>query len=201
MSKSKSNGIAGTIIAVILMGSIIIGFYLMITRDKKDGKLEANVEVSEASTLLSRDLSKDYPQTPREVVKLYCRITKCLYNEDLSDSQIEDMVDLLRGLYSDELLAQNPRDDMVGLVRGEIKHYQSNGRVINSYSIDASGDIEYNRSLKPAQAVVDIYFTIKEGAEFNRAYEEIMLIEAETNKWKIVGWRESKDTSLKPEED
>ena len=201
MSKSKGNGIAGTIIAIILMGSIIIGFYLMITRDKREGKLEPNVEVSEAQTLLARDMSKDYPQTPREVVKLYCRITKCLYNEELSDKQIEDLVDMLRSLYSDELLTQNPRDDMIGLVRGEIKHYQSNGKVINSYSIDTSGDIEYNRSLNPAQAVVDIYFTIKEGADFNRAYEELMLIEAETNTWKIVGWRESSNTSLKPEED
>ncbi|MCR5684758.1 MAG: hypothetical protein K6G81_04955 [Lachnospiraceae bacterium] len=200
MAKKKSNGIAGTIIALILMAAIIIGFYLMITRDKREGKLEPNVEVSEASTLLARDLSKDYPQTPREVVKLYCRITKCLYNEELGDKQIEDMVGMLRELYSDELLAQNPADDMVGLVRGEIKHYQSSKMTINSYSIDDSGDIVYNRNIKPAQAVVNIYFTIKEEGVFNRAYEEIMLVEAEPNKWKIMGWRESKDTSLKPEE-
>ena len=199
MKKSKV-GIGGTLFIVLVVGALIVGLYLMITRDKKDGKLEADVEVTEYSSLKQRNLSLQYPQTAREVVRFYCRITKCLYNEDLTDSQVEDLVDMLRVLYSDELLAENPREDMIWLVKGDIKNYKSAGKIINSYSIDDSGDIVYVRTTKPAKASVNIYFTIKEGAAFERAYEEILLVESSENVWKILGWRQSDDTSLKPEE-
>ena len=103
MKKSKM-GIGGTILFVVLFVIVVVGIYLMITRNKNEGKLEPNVEVTEYSNLKQRNMITNYPQTAREVVKLYCRITKCLYNEDLSDSQVEELVDMLRMLYSTELL-------------------------------------------------------------------------------------------------
>ena len=199
MKKSKM-GLGGTIVFVILFAAVVVGIYLMITREKNDGKLESNVEVTEYSSLKQRNMVTNYPQTAREVVKLYCRITKCLYNEDLSDSQIEDLVDMLRMLYSTELLEENPREDMIGLVKGDIQNYKKFERTINSYSIDDSGDIVYVRTTKPAKATVNMYFTIKAGGAFERAYEEILLVEQDENIWKILGWRQSDDTSLKKQE-
>ncbi len=200
MAGKKKAGIGGTIVVVAVMAALIIGFYLMLTRDKREGKFEADVDVTEASSLLARDLGKNYPQTAREVVKYYCRITKSLYSEELTDRQIEQLVDMLRLLYSDELLKQNPRDNMLDFVKGDIQKYKKNKRTINSYSIDDSGDIVYIRTTKPAKATVNIYFTIKEGAYFERAFEEVKLYEESENVWKILGWQESTDTSLKPEE-
>ena len=199
MKKSKV-GIGGTIFIVIVVAAVIVGLYMLITRNKDSDKLEANVAVTEYSSLKQRNLIQNYPQTAREVVKMYCRITKCLYNEDLSESQIEDLVDMLRILYSDELLDENPRNDMIGLVKGDIQNYKRLSRTINSYSIDDSGDIVYVRTTNPAKATVNMYFTIKEGTGFNRAYEEILLVEVEGNVWKILGWRASEDTSLKKAE-
>lgn len=199
MKKSKL-GIGGTIVLLVLFAALVVGLYLMLTRDKDEGKLEADVDVSEYSTLKQRSLVTNYPQTAREVVKMYCRITKCLYNEDLTESQIEDLVDMLRMLYSEELLAENPREDMIGLVKGDIQSYKKFERTINSYSIDDSGDIVYVRTTKPAKASVNIYFTIKAGSAFERAYEEILLVEQAENVWKILGWRQSDDTSLKKDE-
>ncbi|MCR5767994.1 MAG: hypothetical protein K6G45_05835 [Lachnospiraceae bacterium] len=199
MKKSKL-GIGGTIVLLVLFAALVVGLYLMLTRDKDEGKLEADVDVSEYSTLKQRSLVTNYPQTAREVVKMYCRITKCLYNEDLTESQIEDLVDMLRMLYSEELLAENPREDMIGLVKGDIQSYKKFERTINSYSIDDSGDIVYVRTTKPAKASVNIYFTIKAGSAFERAYEEILLVEQAENIWKILGWRQSDDTSLKKDE-
>ena len=200
MAGKKKAGIGGTIVVVVILAALVIGFYLMLTRDKRDGKLESDVDVTDAATLLSRDLGKNYPQTAREVVKYYCRITKSLYSEDLSDKQIEQLVDMLRLLFSDELLEQNPKDNMLEFVKGDIRKYKNNKRTITSYSIDESGDIIYIRTTKPAKATLNIYFTIKEGGYFERAFEEVKLYEAEENVWKILGWQESKDTSLKPEE-
>ncbi len=199
MKKSRI-GVGGMIFFVLAIAAVIVGVFLLLTRDKDQGKLEADVDVSEYSSLKQRNLATNYPQTAREVVKTYCRITKCLYNEELSESQTEELVDMLRLLYSDELLAQNPRDDMVGLVKGDVQSYRRFERTINSYSIDDSGDIVYVRTTKPAKASVNIYFTIKSGSAFERAYETIYLVEQEENHWKILGWKMSDDTSLKKEE-
>ena len=221
MDKQKRKSIGITVLVMVLIGVIAIGVFMTLTRDNSDpesksffgrifsmfaknsdeSKLEADVDVSEYASLTQRDLTVNYPVTCREVVKYYCRITKCLYNDDLSDSQVEKLVDMLRLLYSDELLAENPRDDMVWLVKGDINTYKKAGRKINSYSIDDSGDIVYIRTTNPAKASVNIYFTIKEGNGFNRAFEEILLVETSENVWKILGWRESDDTSLKPSGD
>lgn len=198
--KQSKIGIGGTIFIVAIVASLIVGLYMVITRNRDSGKLEPDVDVTEYSSLKQRNLVQNYPQTAREVVKMYCRITKCLYNEELSDSQTEDLVDMLRLLYSDELLDQNPRMDMIGLVKGDIANYKKAGRSINSYSIDDSADIVYVRTTQPAKASVNMYFTLKEGAGFNRAYEEILLVEAEENVWKILGWRASDDTSVKQAE-
>lgn len=190
MAEKKKAGVGGTIFIVIMAAAVILGFYMMLTRNKDKGTLEADVDISEASTLIARDLKKDYPGTAREVMKLYCRITQCLYSDELSDDQIEDLVDQIRGLYSDELLAANNREEMIGLARGEIKHYRSNNMTINSYNVCESADIVYYRTSKPYRAVLNIYFTIKTEDGFERAYEEFVLVEDETDgHWKIMGWR------------
>ena len=190
MAKStKKAGVGGTIVVVLIIAAFIVGLYMMLTRSKDEKtKLEPNVKVSEATTLIDRDLKKDYPGTAREVMKFYCKITQCLYNNELSDSEIEKLVDQLRGIYSDELLEKNERDMMVGLVRGEIKHYRSNDMTINSYNIAESGEIVYDRTSVPQKCAVDIYLTTKSGNEFYRSYETFYLYEDDDKHWKILGW-------------
>lgn len=193
--KKKKSGIGGTIVFVLLVAAVIVGIYMSLTRDKNDGKLEANVEVTEVSTLLNKDIANDYPGTVREVMKLYCRITQCLYSGAVSDDEAGRLIDQIRLLYSDELLAQNDQNTMVGMALGEIKRYKAAGQTINSYSVAESGEIKYYREETPARAIINIYFTIKNDKDktFDRAYEEFVLTEDENSHWKIVGWRMAED--------
>ncbi len=185
----KKNSIVGTIIFVVFAAALIVGIYLSITRNRDKTSAESDAKTTEANLLISKDLSKDYPATVREVLRLYCRITKCLYNDDLSDGQLVSLVDQLRALYSDELLENNERNDMIAYVRGDISSYKSATRSIQSYSIDESGQISYSEDRR--QAAINMYFTIKNEKEksFVRAAEEFILELDEGEKWKIVGWR------------
>ena len=38
-----------------------------------------------------KDLEKDYPPTPREVIKYYNEILDCFYNEEATKEEIEDL--------------------------------------------------------------------------------------------------------------
>ena len=191
--KEKKTGVLGTVVFVILLAAVVIGVYLTLNRNDDNGKLEADVEISEVNTLMSRDLTTDYPATAREVMKLYCRITQCLYSEELEDDEIAALVDQIRALYADDLLAENDRDTMLGLARGEIKHYRSNNMVINSYNVAESAEIVYYRTSKPYRAVINIYFTVKQDTAFTRAYEEFVLVEGDDGRWKILGWRQTEE--------
>ena len=190
----KKSSVGTTIVCIVFAAVLIVGVYLSLTRDKQKNAIEADAEVAEVTTLISRDLDKDYPATVREVMKYYCRITKCIYSEELSDSQMTKLVDKLRGLYSDDLLAQNDRTEMIGLVKTEIKNYNTAETKIQSYNVAESGEITYYRNETPQRALIDIYFTLKnKDGSFDRAYEEFVLIQDADSRWKIQGWRLSED--------
>jgi len=191
--KKKTKSVGGTIFMVVLMAVVLVGIYMVLTRGKDNTAIEADADISEASTLIARDLESDYPATVREVMKYYCRITKCLYSEELSDSQLINLVDKIRGLYSDKLLEENDRTEMIGLVRGELKQYESSKTVIQSYNVAESGEITYYRDEVPQRAVINIYFTLKQDNAFVRSYEEFVLVQDKDDRWKILGWRLSEE--------
>lgn len=192
MAQTKKKSSLGATIVGILFGAVfIVGIYLTVTRGRQQNAIEADAEVSEANTLISRDLEKDYPATVREVMKYYCRITKCLYSDGVSEVQLTELTDKLRELYSDDLLAANDRTEMIGLIKTEIKNYEKAGSKIQSYNVAESGEIKYYRNETPQRAIINIYFTIKQEKDnsFDRAYEEFVLVQDAKDRWKIMGWR------------
>ena len=192
MAQTKKKSSLGATIVGILFGVVfIVGIYLTVTRGRQQNAIEADAEVSEANTLISRDLEKDYPATVREVMKYYCRITKCLYSDGVSEVQLTELTDKLRELYSDDLLAANDRTEMIGLIKTEIKNYEKAGSKIQSYNVAESGEIKYYRNETPQRAIINIYFTIKQEKDnsFDRAYEEFVLVQDAKDRWKIMGWR------------
>ena len=76
-------------IAIICIGIIVGYYYYLSNHGKKD--VENSTEISKVDEALSRDLAKDYPPTPREVVKFYNKLLQCFYNEDCSKSEIAEL--------------------------------------------------------------------------------------------------------------
>ncbi len=192
----KKSSVGGTIVFILFLAVVIVGVYLAINRGRNKTSAEVDVSVSDADKLIARDLKTDYPATAREVLVYYSKITKCLYSDDVSDSQLIELTDKIRGLYSDELLEQNDRTEMIGLIRGEIKKYQANNMSIQSYNVEESGEIVHYKNENPPRAVVDVYFTIKHNEKeiyFDRAYEEFVLVQDDDYRWKILGWRLTED--------
>lgn len=190
MAAKNKKGMAGTVIFVILLAAVLIGAFVLLTKKTNESKLEAEVTVSEAEEILDRNLDgSDYPVTPREVLKMYGRIVKCLYNEDVSERETEKLIAQLRKLYSDELLFINPEDEMVTLSAGEINSFRKAGNKIYSYTVDSADTIQYITDSEGERAVLNMYFMIKEGSDFERSYESFVLEKNENGRWKILGWK------------
>ena len=187
----KKTSVGGTIVCIALAAAVIVGIYMSMTRNRQKNAIEANADVTEATTLISRDLEKDYPATVREVMKYYCRLSKCIYSDGVSESELIKLTDKLRALYTDDLLEKNDRTEMIGLIKTEIKNYEKAGSKIQSYNVAESGEIKYYRNETPQRAIINIYFTIKQEKDnsFDRAYEEFVLVQDAKDRWKIMGWR------------
>ena len=194
--KKKKNSPVGTIIFCVLLAGVIIGLYVMLTRKNEETKAEIPVESSEADILIKKDLDWEYPATPREVVKLYARLTKCIYNDELTEEQMEKLVKQVRNLYSYELLENNAEDEMLAFIKGEIADYRKEGKVIYSYTIDSANNVTTIKTKAGNTALIKMFITLKAGARMDRAFEEFSLIEEASGRWKIAGWRQAEEKSL-----
>jgi len=195
MDAKKKSSPVGTIIFVVILAALIIGIYLMITRSRKDDTSEIPAELTEAETLIKKDLYSDYPATPREVLKLYCRLTKCLYNDELTDDQIKKLVQQVRLLYSSELLANNSEEDQIALIKGDIAEYRKENKIIYSYTIDTSANSETIDTKAGKTTLIKLYFTLRSGSAMARAYEEFSLYLGSDSRWRIAGWRTTDEQS------
>ena len=77
--------------------------------------------------VILRNLETNYPPTPKEVVKYYSEITKCLHNENYTDEQFEQMADKLLALYDEELAENNPKDQYLKDLKNDIKEFRDSG--------------------------------------------------------------------------
>ena len=188
-TKKKKNSPVGTIIFMVLFAGVVIGLFFLITRNKNKDTKEIPATSSEADVLIKKDLDWEYPVTPREVLKLYCRITKCLYNDDLTDEQIKKLVSKLRNLYTFELQENNDEDDQIKLIKGDRAEYKKDKKTIFQYTVEKSENISYIETKAGNTALIEMYFTIQAGANMNRSFEEFSLVQEDSGRWKIAGWK------------
>ena len=98
------------VIIIVVCVCVILGGYYYLT-NRNNAKEEENITLTEIQELTTKNLDKNFPATPREVVKLYNRIITCFYNDEYTDDELYDLGDQARKLFDDELLENNPRDE------------------------------------------------------------------------------------------
>ena len=79
-----------TIFLLILLAAVaVVAYYTYLVN--RDTKAQEEAAVSVVQTVLARDLKYNYPPSPKEVVKYYMEINKCLYNEPCDEQELEDL--------------------------------------------------------------------------------------------------------------
>ena len=183
---------ARLIIIAIACICLICGGYFLFSQNNT----VSEENLTEVEKVLVKDLKKDYPKTPREVVKFYNRIVKCYYSEKLSDKEIEDMVEQMLYLLDEDLLVVNPRDEYYRSVVADIKDYNSkNKRIVNTDVCD-SNDVTYVDDVKDGSnevdklAYVNASYFINTDGEFTNTYQQFVLRQDDDGLWKILTFYE-----------
>lgn len=179
MNKAKYVIIGITCICVICLGF----FFFAQSRTEKEEQL------TEVEKVIVKDLEKNYPKTPREVVKFYNRIVQCYHSEDLKESDLEKLVDQMMLLWGDDLLAKNTKDGYYAAVKADIETYKKANKSIAYVTVSDSNDVKYVTDDRNGDklAFVDAKYTVNTNGDVTNSYMRFGLIKEEDGRWKLIG--------------
>lgn len=87
----KKKNVKTSIVILLMVVAGIAYYYYLSNRTPSVDATQQAVDNQELGDLLSRDVDSNYPQSPKEVVKLYMRIAKQYYGNNISEDQIDTL--------------------------------------------------------------------------------------------------------------
>ena len=173
-------------IIIVILVALVGGYYFYLSNYMKN---DDETIVTAVQEVVLKNLEDDYPPTPREVLKYYSDITKCLYNEDYTEEQLGQMADKLLALYDEELAANNPREQYIKDLKEDVDEFLQSGYSIFSYQTSKSTDVEeYTYEGRRCAKMYCIY-SVQTGADYKSSKQIFILRkETETGRWKILGF-------------
>ena len=183
MSKKLKIVIRVAIVSLICAG-LVVGYFIYL--NKQNSKPKEEEELTEAQIIATTDFEKNYPETPRAVVKWYNRIATVIYNNDLGDVSLKEIADKERELLDDDLLKLNPEKTFINNLEDEMKENEQRKRSIVSTEVCESADVTYKTVNGYECAYVYAYYFGKEGGNFTRTYQKFCLRKDKEGRWKIL---------------
>lgn len=183
----KQNGVKALIIGIILV-CLVLGYYFYLSQKAANQKQESQVEISAVQNVLLRNLDTNYPPTPREVLKCYCQMAQCLYNESYTEEEFNALAVKVQTLYDKELIANMTQAQYLQDLKWDIEQFAKEKTVISSYSLSSATDVEEFKQDGYSWAKLYCTFTLRTGTQLSSTKEIFLLRKDEENHWKIYGW-------------
>ena len=186
MYKKTQNPVVVGIVMALLAVFIIGGFFLVRSIGLKN--LELKKSKTEVEKLMELNLDDNYPGNAREVLKVYNRILKCCYNEELTDEQIKKLAVQNQKLFDEQLLEKNPLDQYVEKLKKDIKDYKDKKTTIANIAIQdlAEAEREERGGYKFCNLLVS--YIVKDTKGLKTTNEKYYLREDDKGRWKILFW-------------
>lgn len=183
-----------TVIGMMIVAIIVVWGFYYVTQNKMSES--EDVPTTEAQKLIKKDIEGNYPGTPREVLKLYFRITQCMYNDEMTEDEQVALSDQLRMLFDEELLETNERDAFYANLSADITNFRDNEERITSYDVELGSETEYSTIKGDDYAELKATLLMqKTGAKksFSKTCEQFLFRQDEKGQWKIAHWQLSNE--------
>ena len=184
--------IAAFLCVVLLCG----GFFVM--KNKNSAEPENMTVVQQIN---AKNLEKDYPKTPRAVVKLYNQIVTSYYGEKYTDAEFDKLIEQARMLFDKDLADNNSTEDYKASVQESIADYKQRSFKIRQSSVCDSDDVKYltdDTNGDQLAYVTASYFT-EENKKFGKTYQMYVLRQDENENWKILTFYKIQGNSTEEE--
>ena len=182
----KTRQVKVTIIILILVFALV-GYYSYLSGKVRDaGKDPTMTPVEKA---LSRNLSNDYPPTPKEVMKYYNDIMLCYYMDDVTDEEIEALGLRAWELFDPDLQNINPTGAYLTRLHQDVSEFREAGRKISNPSVASSANVDYYERDGHSFARLLCTYTVNENGKADTLRLIYLLRKDPVDKrWKIFGW-------------
>ena len=178
------SAIIKSIVLVVLGALVVLGIYMVLTRNKKAAKDE-NYELTVVDEITTTNLEKNYPADARMVVDFYGKIMRTLYRDTYTEEQQMKMLDVLAGIMDDELLAN--QESFYQSMRTEVAERKKEDYSISAYVVQNAQPNEVTVEGKK-MCNVDCLFSLRHGTVTTASYYQFILRQDEEKRWKILGW-------------
>ena len=134
------------VFVVVVAAALLIFAGVRVYQQKEaEEKGKDSLPKTEVGKLLAKDLDLEYPGTPTEVVKLFWRINKCIYNTNMKEKDRKALYHQLRLLYDEEFLKQkgNSEEEMYEALKKDIKTFDDAKNFISSYIVQEDDQVKY----------------------------------------------------------
>jgi len=178
-----------TTIIIFILILAVVTYYAYLSNRSREQKAETTMTKVEST--LSTDLTRNYPATPKEVIKFYNEILRCLYNEECTDDEIEELCVKARELFDGELQAANETGTYLLQIESDIQESRDSNRRISSIVLASSTSVETYKKDGYSFAKLNCDYYITENGQTVENSLTYLLRKDDERRWKIYGWMDS----------
>ncbi len=182
----RFKGPRGAFVLFLCVVIILLGYYGVSLKGKQNKEKE--VVFTKVQNVLLRDLERNYPPTPKEVVIYFSELTQCLHNEEYTEDELIRMGKQLQGLYDEELVANKEEEAYMTDLRSEVKVFKASKSAISSFTPSSSTDVYYFTEDGYECARLYCTFNIRTGTIMQKSEHVFILRKDDAEHWKILGW-------------
>lgn len=185
---------ARKIIVISLCALAVVGYFFYLTQRQptQDATLKS-VQDAELAALTTMNIDDNYPQSPKEVMKLYARINKAYYKGDRDGDDIAKLAKQARKLFDTELIKTQTDDEFLTALKSDIAAYNSESAYIAEYKIDDSESVHYTTFKDRKYASLTVTYIIRKGNDIINAPNKYTLRQDLSGRWKILFWEVSEN--------
>ena len=176
---------------IVIAGLVALGlvyYYYLANKDTGKDATDIAADTSEVSVLISKDIMANYPESPKDVVNLYARITKAYYDTSLTDEQIEALGKQARLMFDDELKNTQTDADFYEKLKEDIGNYNSTKTRISSYVIQSAVKTKYSTFKDRQYASIALVYYLRQGDKLIDSPTKFTLRKDDDGHWKILFW-------------
>ncbi len=178
-----------TIIVIAVLVALGLGYYYYLANnDTGKDATDIAADTSEVSVLISKDIMANYPESPKDVVNLYARITKAYYDTSLTNEQIEALGKQARLMFDDELKNTQTDADFYEKLKEDIGNYNSTKTRISSYVIQSAAKTKYSTFKDRQYASIALVYYLRQGDKLIDSPTKFTLRKDDDGHWKILFW-------------
>lgn len=176
------------IVIAVLVALGLVYYYYLANKDAGKDATDIAADTSEVSVLISKDIMANYPESPKDVVNLYARITKAYYDTSLTDEQIEALGKQARLMFDDELRNTQTDADFYEKLKEDIGNYNSTKTRISSYVIQSAVKTKYSTFKDRQYASIALVYYLRKGDKLIDSPTKFTLRKDDDGHWKILFW-------------